>query len=461
MARVVLAVFAALGVFGCWLGWGTDRDSVRVVGSAIGILHGHYERSRSFGFPLHEFACAGLYWLGGLRAVNFGSLVVCLAGVGAALAVARRAAPVRDGVAALALCGSPLLLVNASSAIDFGWCFAGGMGLLLAALRGREGRGWVWFFGAVLALVLVRPDNVLFGAAVTLALMIERREWRPAVAFGAACVVAACVYLGLNGVGMLAHGVSTTRPLLARAGRAVVLLSAVLGPGGALGLAMLAPPADGLAGFLRRVAWLCWGFYLPRFVLLPDQADYLILPMEMTVLAAVVAARPALAWGFAALVALPSLVTVSLLGRDPVSAALRVAVAPHWGALAQDWAARAFASRMERMGVARFVAAGAGGAPLRYDIYMPGYVSGDGDLVIGQDQVFHLVDARAGVASLPTVPRGWYRGVYGCAAPLGPGIGWRGWEAPVAATVLDIYAVGRPLACSRVDKEGAFGAPMR
>jgi hypothetical protein len=328
---------------------------------------------------------------------------------------------------------------------------------------------------------------VLFGAAVTLALMMERGAWRrplmmergawrrplmmeraawrrPAAAFVVACVAGAGVYLALNGVVMLAHGVSTTRPLLARAGRAVVLLTAVLGPGGALGLAVLVSPVGGLAEFLRRVAWLCWALYVPRFVMLPDQADYLILPVEMTVLAAVVAARPMLAWGCAVLVAVPSLVTVSVLGRDPATAVLRVVLAPQWGALAQDWAARAFAMRLERVGVARFVAAGLPRQPttepLRYDVYMPGYVSGDGDLVVGRDQVFHVVDAAAGVASLPTVPRGWYRGIFGCAAPLGPGIGWRGWEAPVAASVLDLYAAGRPLACTRVDKGGGFGAPM-
>jgi hypothetical protein len=427
-----LAVFAGLGVYGATLGWGTDRDSLRVIGAARAILAGGYVRSRSFGFPLHEAACAVLFRLGGLVGVNLGTVAVSAAGILAARALVL---PDRRVLVTCVLCFCPLLLADASSAIDFGWDFAAGMALCVVAQGYVRGRGsGVAYFVAALCLLLLRPDNVLFLAAVSAALLAGRvARWRVVVA---ACVLAgiaaACVYLGLNGAAMLGHGVSTTRPFGGRALRAGLFLSAALGPGGVLALVLIWRSRRVGADFLLRALWMCWALYLPRFLVLPDQLDYLMLPVLLTLVVACARLTMGAAAGVGFLVCAPSFVTLSLLRRHDVSGAVRFDPALQWGALPQDWAARRFAARMEGSGMTRQVQARVAAPALAYDEYMPGYVSPGRDLVTGRMHLYRVLALGGGAVAAATVPRARYRAIWACDAPLGPNAGWRGWEAPLA-----------------------------
>jgi hypothetical protein len=429
-----LALFVAAGAYGATLGWGTDRDTLRVITSARAILAGTYLRSRSFGFPLHEAASALLYAAGGLLAVNLGTVAVTTGGIMLARCLVP---PSRRTALVCVLCGCPLLLANASSAIDFGWDFAGAIALCVTAQGvSRDLSFTAGYFLCAAGLLLLRPDNVLFVAAVTIMLLLGGAAGRRTVIVAtlAAGAVAACIYLGLNGQGMLATGVSTTRPFSARLLRAAVFLAAALGPGGMLALVWLRWTA---ATFLTRLALLSWLLYVPRFAALPDQLDYLILPVMITVVASVAALPVRRLWAAAVLVVLPSFVTVSLLRRDPVSGALRPQVALQWGALPQDWAARRFATRMASRAMIQVVEARTGAGPLTYDIFMPGYVSAGGDLVIGRPHLYRVLPLGGGAGALATVPRARYRAIWACDAALGPNSGWRGWEAPEPAPAAD------------------------
>jgi len=442
---ISITLFIALGLIGTNLGWGTDRDSIRVIDSARAILAGHYQPSRSLGFPLHEAITALFYACGGLLAANLASLIVTITGIIAALRIAHRIAPARVPLAAITLCTAPLLLVNASSAIDFGWSFAAGMALVLAALRVQQSlttRALAALATAALAAMLLRPDNVLLVAAVTLALLWRTRrpvQVRIVLAVAASGLLAAGIFLALNGTHLLLTGVSTTRPLWARAARATIFASAALGPGGILALIMLARGSNQptpQTTLLRRIACLAWLFYVPRFIALPDQADYLILPVTFSLLLAVCALPWRTATACAVLSALPAFITISVFARDPETGALYVTISPQWGAEPQDWAARRFATSMARPNIAALVAARLPApASLTYDTYMPGYITQAHDLIIGQGQLYRIVPRAAGPANLATVPRGFYNTIFACNAFLGPGIGWRGWEAPVASTI--------------------------
>ncbi len=480
MPLILIGAFLALGVYGSTLGWGTDRDSIRVIAAANAILHGSYQRSRSFGFPLHEALSAVLYWAGGLLAVNLGTLAAASAGILVAARAVKAWSPGRSAVVSLALCGSPLLLVNATSAIDFGWDFAAGMALLALITAANHKRPVFLpiYFILCTALLLLRPDNLLFVAALTLPLAVPTLNWRnlrPAILFaaGAAGLAAIAVYLALNGTEMFATAVSTTRPWSARFLRASALGTAAIGPGGALAAVLLlrcGQPEFAKFLWLRRAAGLAWLFYLPRFLALPDQADYLILPVELTILLAAATLPRRQAWVCAGLVCLPAFVTVSVLHRD-VAGALHISVVPQWGALPQDWAARRFAAYLETPILAHYVAANLPGpaAPraLTYDTYMPGYRSPAGDLVIGQGDTYRVLTHAASFGTrfgtrfgtLATVPRAWYAAIWACDAPLGPSIGWRGWEAPAGDEVVAMQAAGMPLRCGLVDKHAASGPP--
>ena len=98
------------------------------------------------------------------------------------------------------------------------------------------------------------------------------------------------------------------------------------------------------AAFLRCVCWLAWLLYLPRFVVLPDQADYLILPVQLSLLLAACSLSWRGATVCAVLTVLPAIVTISIFQRASTDGRLRLSVAPQWGAVVQDWAARRFAS---------------------------------------------------------------------------------------------------------------------
>ncbi len=423
-----LAIFAGLGAYGATLGWGTDRDSLRVIGAARAILAGGYVRSRSFGFPLHEAASAVLFGLGGLAAVNLGTVAVSAAGILAARALVPGE---RRVLVTCVLCFCPLLLADASSAIDFGWDFAAGMALCVVAqgfLRG--GGSAVGYFVVALCLLLLRPDNVLFLAAVGGALLLGGvTRWRVVVgACVCAAIAAACVYLGLNGAAMLGHDVSTTRPWGGRVLRAGLFASAALGPGGAAALVLL---ARARRDFLVQVMWLCWLLYLPRFVALPDQLDYLVLPVTLSLVVACARLRFRHAVGVGLLVCVPSLVTLSLLQRDDVSGAVHFHQGLQWGALPQDWAARRFGARMGGQEMTRQVQGRVTVGDLRYDEYMPGYLSAAGDLVTGRMHLYRVAGLGGGAAG--TVARTRYRGIWACSAPLGPNAGWRAWEAPLRA----------------------------
>jgi hypothetical protein len=160
----------------------------------------------------------------------------------------------------------------------------------------------------------------------------------------------------------------------------------------------------------------------------------------------------------AGLSALPAVATISVFRRDNDDGTLRIAVAPQPGVVAQDWSARRFAMDMARPDMAVFVASRLVGpaAPksLAYDTFLPGYLSADSDLVIGQENLYQimtdrkLADDASRLAHLATVPRGRFRTIYACDALLAPGAGWRAWEAPATATV----RVGGPLRCWRTDR---------
>lgn len=426
------------------LGAGTDRDGLRVLRTAAGLLEGHYQASRSWGFPLHEAASAVLLAAGGPGLVGAGAALMAALAV---LVLAVGVPPSRRTTLVAALCLTPVVFANASVPVDFCWDLAAGALAWRAAVLARPGRrlAEAGFAAACLALCLLRPDNVLFAAALCGAVGLG--DWRRGLRL--ACILAGCaalasgVYVALSG-GALVHGVSTTRPLWARVPRAAVLLAAALGPGGALaaGLALGAPGT-----LATRLMLVAWALYLPRFVLLPDQLEYLTLPVVFTLRAGILAASTRLAWGLAALAALPLVAAPTLFARDGEGRLhLHPAFAP--GVVAQERAARTWLMRLDAPEAAARVAAALPEEVrpgLRHDEFLPAFVSAGGDLAIGRGQLYRVVSQGADAARVATVPRARYRRVFTCDGSFGPGIGWRGLEMPEAE-----WVPGDALACTEV-----------
>ena len=416
-AALAVAGFCAAGIYASMLGAGTDRDSIRVIWAAHQILGGHYAPSRSWGFPLHEAICAVLLAAGGPFAVNLASVAAIGAGIWMAACIAP---PARAWLAVVALCGSPLLLCNAGVAIDFGWDFSAGMATLCAALQlQRKAGAWpLSLFGAaVLALLLLRPDNGLFVTAIIMAMPAKNGvRYRAACVTAGAGLAAAGAYIGLAGPHALLTAIPMRGTWPGHLARAAILASAVLGPGGVMALVLLA--AHRARGPAVTVLAFALPLYALRFAALPDQADYLILPVALLTLAAATALPYRLAVACCCAIIAPALITVSLLERSPDNGALRLHVALQQGAVAQEWAARCFSAAMDSPEAAAAVSARTQGLPrLTHALYLPAFMTPEGDTVIGAEHMSRIDRAQ-------------FRALWVCDAPLGPGIGWRGWQAP-------------------------------
>jgi hypothetical protein len=336
-----------------------------------GDLDGHliYERalvwgqqglapSRSWGFPAYEALVYPLVYYLGALAGKLQALAMMLAAVALFHCLAGRvAAPVCGDTdwraatwATLALAVTPVAVISGNTLLETSQGLLLGIAALSLYARclERATNCRLVGLGTVLGLATAtRPDYALLAAAMALALFWRARpSWRGAL-LGAACY-ALC--------GLLPYA------LYWRAMReATVVLADPLGQrlvrAGVGALQLLGPAAWGVLaiGWWRRRKWSGldgWGtlvlaataLYGIRFVLLPDELEYLLalVPLLLlTLLRGGAHARWSVHW-LAALtlaLALPNLVQVHLLAADAEGARyLSPGLSP--GAIWQDRAAR-------------------------------------------------------------------------------------------------------------------------
>jgi hypothetical protein len=457
---LLVLIIAGLGAHGVGLGLSSHSDSRAIVEKSIpAILHGSYVPSRSLGVPLYEVVGALLYRAtGSLTAVNWYSLVLAIASLfifagllDRSLSVARRS---------LVLVGfalNPLVLINSSAVIE--WMQMTFLLVILLAsakawLEHRRTRDLLVYGLSSALLVLTRPDAALLCVALLIALLWETRfasiSAVPLIVSNlVAGLATATVFVVINhGIDFVAQGnLPSTDPLLRRFGVATMDAINVFGP---LGIIVIAFLAFNLVTSLVRdrtpISW--WGrlllvtapLFIARFVLMPDKLEY-VLPLVVVVLLAVAHERLSLT-GVAVVafsLIIPSAICVSLFKRTNGTDRFTVAIHANRGALAQEWEAtrydRLLTSRPFLDNLADLVYAGESPPRPQLRINEIGVVSGENDLIVGEEQLYRLDNER--FTSLKSKRKA-YRRIYICdGSIIGFFPGWRVLQRPPTLPPID------------------------
>jgi hypothetical protein len=364
---------------------------------------------------------------------------------------------------------NPLVLSNSSAAMETSLYLALSMLTTRAALRYLETVPRASLAGIFLpmgCMVLTRPDSALFAIAISgcLVLALRRRpaECRAVVLSTALSGLAVLTCYGLlnHGFGFLMAKVVSGSSLQWRVMRASVGLLNILGLPGAAALGwygaralvhgrdtVILPHEPG--DFVNRLVLITLCLYIPRFFVLPDQLEYLIIPLTLFTIGIGRALRSEFGVAVITLsLMLNSVVHLSLIARE--GGRLVLSPALNAGGLVQDFRARALnqvrASEAFRAYVARSVYGGEAPPPaLVFDPYLDGFASSSGDLIIGSGSAYQIGDPE--LSGARRYRRSNYRRIYICDADLAPRQGWRVMEPAPSIAVLDRFRMGTPLNC--------------
>ena len=453
-----LMAFAAVSLVGVRLGFGSHGDSRAIFEKSVpAILHGHYAPSRSLGNPLYEAIASVLYPLGGLTLVNIYSLLLSLASI----AIFLRQLKAQGSPAIWAVAGfvfNPIFLIEATSPTEWAqatFFFVAAIALAHGWLGAR--RNWQLALYAVTigALVLTRPDFwpaclALF-AAVLWQLKLQKRASLLFVGSNAVAALAVMlVFTAING------GLSSLRRTQEMLGEATLLrrlFVSIFGFVNLFGVAGLVALVAGIFILVRqtigshgidttlteKLFLLIWPLFVIRFAAQPDKLEYILPLIPASLLALSAPRQPRLVTAIVALSLIAnSLLPISLFERPTASDQLQFAPRLNRGALFQDWDQRRAIQRaldpdfLNRLSA--IVYAGDGGrspSPLHWKNFDPGLTSNEGDLVISQDQLYKLDNARFRKDS--TLARGNYRRIFVCNQTIVPSpanTGWRVLQPP-------------------------------
>jgi hypothetical protein len=480
LAQAVFALCFLLllvaGIAGSGLSLAEREDSRNIFDTFPSILSGHYQRSRTSGFPLYELTSAWIYYYFGLRTVNLISLVYMLFFATGIIRVIQHTIkdPVRQSFAAVAVILNPIVLTNASGMMEtslymalFAWST-----VYLFAARARDLDFGDLVASQVLAalMVLTRPDSAFSAVAAVLSLLLDselqNRRVRVLMVSSVCGLVSLAIYLMLNhDGGFLSVSILLYNPIARRLLQAGFGLVNILGLLGGVVLALLpfrivvahgaetvlTPILSRSARLLGRLLFLNILFVLPRYFALPDQLDYLAIVASLFWIWAAARIRSKVAVALlCASAALNSLFHISLFERrnDGFVPALSL----NMGALFQDWRVREFrivrASPAFREYVARNVYPDDANRPVFGEVpFYPGLITqgrNPPDVVMDRKSAYVLDNPRF---------RGWYYKrasfgiVYLCTEELFARRGWPLFQAPMSFAAVNAFRNDRPLHC--------------
>ncbi len=347
-----------------------DNDTFALEDSFRALISGHYQPSRTSGYPLYEGVGAIVWAMGGRPATMVLAGVLTIAALILLIRPTRALLTWLGAVCWGALALSPLVLTNASAVMETPAVLLG-LGLLAWVVsQPSGGRRW----NALLALscgalVLIRPDAVLIVGATAAALLLCRVDrGLKARAVTSACLgagVALLVVMLLSGRFPFLSTYLQDEPALRRLARGIIGSTTVLGVVGCVALVILCialgvflwrsrgtgtdASASALLDDPRFVSWwllLTVVLYGVRFLALSDELEYLlplIVVLAVSIPRLTSVGKVAIISGIVAIgsVASTSVLVVSFLGRtDPwqVEAAPMLTVNP--GGFWQDLNAR-------------------------------------------------------------------------------------------------------------------------
>ncbi|SFB47983.1 hypothetical protein SAMN03159496_04098 [Rhizobium sp. NFR07] len=481
-AAVAVGALCAAGIYGAFLGLAADSDSRSLVEAAQNILAGRYIPSRSFGNPLYEGLVAGTLATGaGLVAVNLLSLMGSLIAVGAAAVLARMIGATPIGVSAVivAVALHPLMLTNSSALMETEASLALALAFCCLSLHAglaRDPSRSALVATAVIgvALVLTRIDAAIL--VVSMGTALAYHGWRTGslrllvmqlallVLIG---VVSISIYSVLNGgLSFLSADVLQTEPWGRR------LVRAVLGVGNALqlvgifavliflmdlyGKTSAVPIGVRRTNIVRDVFGHALLFaivlFAVRFALLPDELEYLLIPLVLGLVWLMSAVNSHLVVGIIlALSIMQNVASIFLFDRSP-SGELVFRPALAAGGLWQDMSLRRNVLTIESEGFRRWLAAEAGlpDQIVELQTHGPGFISKSGALVISRLNLYQIDNPRL---MQPRYRSAFYDQIRACDRELFPGTGWRVLQRPAVERASQAYLSGDHLTCELVTRQ--------
>lgn len=464
----VIIAFAAIP--GLSLGYAHDLDSYGVHLAGQAIQQGEYVRSRTSGFPLYEAVVAFGDAVGGIVFINLLSLGFVLGSVLYAhrLAHSLGASGLGASTAALAVAIHPLMLTNASAMMETALALLLALGFTDAALKQRHTRTAVLLVLLGVALVCTRIDASLWIAAVLGAQILQsfvRRDWRAVlggVALGVAIAGAAfAIYVLINGgVAFLSKDFLLYDPFWRRAVRAVLGVGLALN---VLGLAMLGGLVIAAYRSCRQevavssqritillalcLAALLFGL---RFLALPDELEYLIIPVAFVLILGASAFETKRWYVVVAILGLmTNAMTISLFQRsDGTNERLSVQLSVNAGPVVQDYRFRRNNQILNEPAFIAWLArqAGLGRTKLeRLPLAYPGFVTPDGVLVLSRHDLYRFDNPRF---PAPAMSSASYSSTIVCDDPITPPVPWwRVWQAPPVRLASETFRAGETLHC--------------
>ncbi|MES2387376.1 MAG: hypothetical protein V4543_05210 [Bacteroidota bacterium] len=349
-------------------GIGADSDNMLVLHNFRTSGEG-FVPSRSWGDPLYEAAAKAIYVplflrrhhefdaIYAVQAYNVLWLCIsafCMYACARVLNGGNRLKGLWAGVAFLAF---PVIVTNANVVMET----MQGLGLALLAIvfflrfNYSSERKFSFFLMALFAglATSTRPDYVLLAAALFLACLSPIIKTRKMPEPGILIFIAASLlylltavvpYLFYPGNTALAQDVLWANNALGRNFiRAIMGLAALLGLPVCLFLACLSALNfkrffSHAANELQKPTWLlsllCAAFFVPRYLLLPDELEYIIIFVPLLILLLGTYLKPAIFGVFIICAAIPLFVQVHLLRMEMFTYVPEIGISP--GAIAQD-----------------------------------------------------------------------------------------------------------------------------
>lgn len=356
----VLALAVALLTIGFAApGLGEDDDTYRVAGWAARWATEGYHRSRTWGFPLFELYAYPLYSLWGGVVARLPAAGLCLATV---ILVYRFCLPLRGpwmaALTAAAVLVMPVVHLQATELMETSQSLFLGLGFVLAVLHWRAVtdppplRGLLGLSLLAALATATRADNVILVGAYGLAVILSTRRLPGTLVVGGLVFVAlvAAIFVGVYGPDQMARIIQGSPDVILPDSWLRRPPRAVLGALAAIGLPFALFIAAGLwRRRFRRLEFLGAGerlflimgalLFAVRYVMLPDEVAYLIIPAT-TLVIILCCALPSSGRGAGWLpvavlaLALPNLVQLALFDRPYARLVVRPSLQP--GAIQQD-----------------------------------------------------------------------------------------------------------------------------
>lgn len=412
---ISFSLFTIIGIYGINLGLGEDPDSEQIHLISESVVNGHIVGSRNFGFPFYEIPASYLIQKFSIITANVFTLITSLISLCLVYFLLRNSPNFHIIFPSIVL--SPLFLINNSVIMDTS---LGILFYLCAIFFSRNyiiSKNYKYLIAVFIfsyCAIMTRPDYIILGCGIFIVFFLHKINNKKELFL--LCIllligILACfhsyklIYPEIDIFSLSTGGDSFIRKII----RAVAGIINLFSPIGILILILLVVKKYNniLASvsniynseFLHQLTLVLTPLYLVRFVLLPDELEY-IFPLYLLVMISLSYVHINKKYLIILSISIISvnLVHISFFDRMVHSKELVMSVNINQGAIIQDYAARKFKqiNRAESyhvylLKVLKHNCAECKAESINYKIFGPGFIS-DTNYMVTDRYNEHIID---------------------------------------------------------------------